>query len=97
MSKEFGKNAALDAALISAAQKVEHYEIATYGTLCTWAKELGFTRALSLLKENLHEEKETDEKLTSLAASLNREAAMQDTEKASESSATLSKLVSSGP
>lgn len=63
----FKKNTALDAALISAAQKVEHYEIASYGCLCTWAKQLGNQRALRLLKQTLDEEKKADTKLTALA------------------------------
>ncbi len=58
-----------DAALIGGAQKVEHYEIASYGTLCALAKQLGYTDALRLLKETLEEEKSTDEKLTMLAES----------------------------
>ena len=69
MAEEFQDDTALDAALICAAQKVEHYEIASYGCLCTWAKELGHNDALDLLQENLDEEKETDEKLTELAES----------------------------
>jgi len=56
-----------DAALIGAAQKVEHYEIAAYGTLCALGKQLGYTDAVKLLKETLAEEKATDEKLTMLA------------------------------
>jgi len=56
-----------DAALIAAGQKVEHYEIASYGTLCTFAKQLGLTEAMTLLKETLAEEKATDEKLGLLA------------------------------
>ncbi len=65
-----------DAALIAAAQKVEHYEIASYGTLCTLAKQLGQNEALRLLKETLAEEKSTDEKLSLLAQSeVNQEAA----------------------
>ncbi|GGD91308.1 ferritin-like domain-containing protein [Caballeronia grimmiae] len=56
-----------DAALIAAAQKVEHYEIATYGTLAALAKKLGYTDAMNLLLETLKEEKATDEKLTLLA------------------------------
>ena len=56
-----------DAALIAAAQKVEHYEIASYGTLSTFAKQLGLTDAMKLLKETLAEEKATDEKLGMLA------------------------------
>jgi ferritin-like metal-binding protein YciE len=64
----------MDAGLIAAAQKVEHYEIASYGTLATYAKILGLNNALELLKETLAEEKETDEKLTELASQINFEA-----------------------
>ncbi|HEX5757691.1 MAG TPA: ferritin-like domain-containing protein [Thermoanaerobaculia bacterium] len=64
-----GDDATRDAALIAAAQKVEHYEIATYGTLCTWAEMLGEREAMNLLKQNLTEEKQTNEKLTKLAES----------------------------
>lgn len=56
-----------DAALISAAQKVEHYEIAAYGSLASWAKSLGEQEAADLLEETLGEEKEADDKLTSIA------------------------------
>jgi len=56
-----------DAALIGGAQKVEHYEIAAYGTLSALAKELGYDDALSLLQATLKEEKAADEKLTMLA------------------------------
>ncbi|HEI8866223.1 ferritin-like domain-containing protein [Serratia sp. AKBS12] len=56
-----------DAGLIAAAQKVEHYEIATYGTLCALAEQLGYTTAKKLLGETLEEEKSTDSKLTLLA------------------------------
>jgi ferritin-like metal-binding protein YciE len=59
----------LDAGIIAAAQKVEHYEIASYGTLCTWAKQLGLDEAAELLGATLAEEKETDEKLSQLAES----------------------------
>ena len=58
---------AQDAGLIAAAQKVEHYEIALYGTLCAFAKQLGHTEAASILHETLEEEKRTDQKLTQLA------------------------------
>jgi ferritin-like metal-binding protein YciE len=58
---------AQDAGLIAAAQKVEHYEIAMYGTLCAFAKQLGHPDAAKLLHETLEEEKKTDEKLTQLA------------------------------
>jgi ferritin-like metal-binding protein YciE len=56
-----------DAALICAAQKVEHYEIASYGSLRTWAEMLGEDEAVDLLQETLDEEKETDERLTEIA------------------------------
>ena len=66
---------AKDAGLISAAQRVEHYEMAAYGTLRTYANILGDKKAASLLQETLNEEKETDEKLTGLAESINVRAA----------------------
>ena len=59
--------AVLDAALIAAAQKVEHYEMAGYGTVRTWAEQLGLRQVASLLQQTLAEEKATDEKLTELA------------------------------
>jgi ferritin-like metal-binding protein YciE len=58
---------ALDAGLLAAAQAVEHYEISRYGTLVTWADELGLTNASKLLKETLAEEKTTDQTLTKIA------------------------------
>ncbi|WP_312368127.1 ferritin-like domain-containing protein [Stenotrophomonas sp.] len=61
------KGPVLDAALIGGAQKVEHYEIASYGTIAALAKQLGYNDALPLLLETLEEEKATDEKLTMLA------------------------------
>ena len=61
------KNEVRDAALIAAAQKVEHYEIASYGTLVTLAEQLGYKKAVKLLAETLEEEKQTDVKLTDLA------------------------------
>jgi len=61
--------AVLDAGLIAAAQKVEHYEIAAYGTARTWAQQLELDDAVGLLEQTLAEEKETDEKLTELATS----------------------------
>jgi ferritin-like metal-binding protein YciE len=73
--KEEKGTSALDAALIADAQKVEHYEIATYGTLVTWAEQMGHTEAAQLLGETLQEEKATDEKLTQVAESMaNRKA-----------------------
>jgi ferritin-like metal-binding protein YciE len=65
--KEYKKSPALDAGLLAAAQAVEHYEISRYGTLRTWAEELGHSDAASLLGETLAEEKQTDERLTEIA------------------------------
>jgi ferritin-like metal-binding protein YciE len=66
----------LDAALIAAAQAVEHYEIARYGSLIAWARQLGRDDCAALLQQNLDEEKATDKKLTSIAESrVNRRAA----------------------
>ncbi|HEY3939057.1 MAG TPA: DUF892 family protein [Bryobacteraceae bacterium] len=65
--KEFKGKPALDAGLLAAAQAVEHYEIARYGTLRTWATELGFDQAVKLLDATLAEEKKTDETLSELA------------------------------
>ena len=59
----------LDAALIASAQAVEHYEITRYGTLTTWAKQLGRDDCAALLHQNLQEEEATDQKLTALAKS----------------------------
>jgi len=70
-----------DAGIISAGQKVEHYEIATYGTLCSFAKTLGEDEAAGLLAETLDEEKEADIKLSEIAESnINIEAADEDEE-----------------
>ena len=63
------KNEVRDAALIAAAQKVEHYEIASYGTLCTLADQLGYKKAKNLLAQTLEEEKTTDNLLTKIATS----------------------------
>ena len=63
-----------DAALIAAAQKVEHYEIASYGTVRTFANLLGYEKAAELLQETLDEESETDKKLTKLSEQINVEA-----------------------
>jgi ferritin-like metal-binding protein YciE len=67
--KEFKGAPALDAGLVSAAQAIEHYEIARYGTLKRWAEQLGLEDAVELLEETLEEEKNTDEALTELADS----------------------------
>jgi ferritin-like metal-binding protein YciE len=73
MGEDF-EDAVMDAALISAAQRVEHYEIAGYGTVCAFADQLGESDQASLLRETLEEEKETDEKLTELAQEINGQA-----------------------
>jgi len=66
----------MDACLIAAGQRAEHYEMAAYGTLVAWARVMGHTEAASLLQETLNEEKAADKKLSSLAESgINREAA----------------------
>jgi ferritin-like metal-binding protein YciE len=72
---------ALDAGLISAAQRVEHYEIAAYGCVRTYAKLLGQDDAAELLEQTLGEEKETDQKLTMLAENINVEAEEEDSSK----------------
>ncbi|WP_437202893.1 ferritin-like domain-containing protein [Planctomicrobium sp. SH664] len=64
----------LDALIIAAAQKVEHYEIATYGTLCTWARALGHTQALKLLKQIMGEEEAADKKLSEISVTVNEAA-----------------------
>jgi ferritin-like metal-binding protein YciE len=72
-----------DAAIITAAQKVEHYEIASYGSAANWAKLLGRNDIKALLGETLEEEKQTDEKLTRLAQSgINQDSAEQAREAA---------------
>src|SRR5262249_36152272 len=63
---EVDDRAVMDAALIAAAQAVEHYEITRYGTLIAWAKKLGRNDCASVLEKNLNEEKATDKKLTSM-------------------------------
>jgi ferritin-like metal-binding protein YciE len=68
--KDFKGMPALDAGLLAAAQAVEHYEMARYGTLRTWAEELGYPEAASLLQATLEEEKATDKALTGLAKSV---------------------------
>jgi ferritin-like metal-binding protein YciE len=73
---EVDDKSVLDAALIAAAQAVEHYEITRYGSLIAWAKQLGRNDCASVLAQNLEEEKATDSKLTALAErNINRKAA----------------------
>lgn len=75
LMQEDAEESVLDAGLIAAAQKVEHYEIAAYGTARTWARQLELDDAVGLLEQTLAEEKETDEKLTELATALINEEA----------------------
>jgi ferritin-like metal-binding protein YciE len=75
MQEDFDE-ATMDASLIAAAQRAEHYEMAAYGTLVAWARGMGHTEAERLLQETLDEEKAADEKLTSIAeGGVNQEAA----------------------
>ncbi len=76
MAAKEGEPAAIDAGIIASAQRVEHYEIAGYGTVCAYAETLGDNQALQLLRQTLQEEKEADRKLTELAErAINVEAA----------------------
>jgi len=82
IAEEFKESPAINAALIAAAQKVEHYEMATYGCLHTWAKQLGNGKAAGLLKQVLDEEKEADNVLNELALSYVNQAALGETNRA---------------
>lgn len=73
MSEDY-EDALMDAAIIGAAQRVEHYEIAGYGTVRAFAELLGENEHVSLLEQTLEEEKQTDDKLTQLAAEINSQA-----------------------
>jgi ferritin-like metal-binding protein YciE len=84
MMEEDFEGALMDAALISAAQRVEHYEMAAYGTVRTYAEILGEEDAVSLLEETLEEEKETDQKLTEIAKTINFEAESESEEQPEE-------------
>jgi ferritin-like metal-binding protein YciE len=77
MMDEAEESEVLDAALIAAAQKVEHYEIASYGTVRTYAKELGLSKVADLLQETLDEESNANEKLTKIAQTHVNEAAIK--------------------
>ncbi|MDQ1468610.1 MAG: hypothetical protein QOJ99_90 [Bryobacterales bacterium] len=76
----------MDSAIIAAAQKVEHYEIAGYGTICAWANAIGLNDVSDLLEETLDEEKATDDKLTEInepiLAEMGRDAGQEDAEEA---------------
>jgi ferritin-like metal-binding protein YciE len=82
------EGAVLDAGLISAAQRVEHYEMAAYGSVCAYAELLGRSEDLSLLKETLEEEKQADEKLTELSETANQNAMPGETDEEESRSAT---------
>lgn len=77
LAGDYEDTPSIDAALIAAAQKVEHYEIATYGTLCAWAEKMGHTEAVSILKKTLEEEKAADEKLSEIAENLANSSAQE--------------------
>ena len=75
MMSEDAEESVMDAAIIGCAQKVEHYEIATYGTVKSWAERIGQDRAARLLDETLQEEGEADKRLTGIAESMVNEGA----------------------
>jgi ferritin-like metal-binding protein YciE len=83
MMEEDFEGSVMDAALIASAQRAEHYEIAAYGCVYSWAKELGEEEAAQLLEKTLNEEKETDAKLTELAEQVNSSANSQEEEEES--------------
>jgi len=83
MNEDF-EGSVMDAALISAAQRVEHYEIAAYGCVHAWAKILGEDKAADLLSKTLSEEKATDAKLTEIASEINDTATSGSTEEGAE-------------
>lgn len=76
--KEQKNSNALDAGIIAACQKVEHYEIATYGTLCAWAEQMGHDEALKLLRQTEEEEVTADEKLTEVAETVANQRAQSE-------------------
>ena len=94
--EEDADDAVMDAGIIAAAQKVEHYEIASYGTVRTWARLVGEEQAAELLQETLDEEGEADKRLSELAESfVNPEADTEDEEEASSSKASGNKSTGS--
>lgn len=82
--EDFGDSPAADAVLAACAQAVEHYEIARYGTLKTWASQLGYEDAAKLLDETLQEEKKTDELLSQIAERINTDGSEAVEEDAAE-------------
>jgi ferritin-like metal-binding protein YciE len=95
MSEDF-QGALLDAALISAAQRVEHYEIAAYGAVHAYATLMGETEAAALLQQTLDEEKETDQKLTELSEEINSEAFSRGAEAGAEETTPRHKTAKAG-
>jgi len=93
VSNEDYEESVMDAALISAAQRVEHYEIAAYGALIEFARLLGESEHVELLEQTLEEEKETDQKLTELAKTINQEAISGSEADEEEGKKTLSNRV----
>lgn len=85
-----------DAGIISAGQKIEHYEIASYGTLASFARVLGEDKAASLLEETLNEEKNADKTLSQISDAINIEADDEDEEKTESKSASTSQKPTSG-
>ena len=67
--EDYADSDALDAGILASAQAIEHYEISRYGTLKSWAQQLGMTEAVTLIEETLAEEKKTDQLLTQIAES----------------------------
>jgi ferritin-like metal-binding protein YciE len=82
--EEIEKGPVLDCAMIGALQRIEHYEIAAYGTAATLAEAMGQDEVKELLGETLEEEKETDERLTQVSHSVNAEALSESSEEGSE-------------
>jgi ferritin-like metal-binding protein YciE len=78
--EEYKGSPALDAGLLAAAQAVEHYEMSRYGTLRTWANELGLAKAVALFEKTLKEEQATDDALTKIAESVVNQKAQQAAE-----------------
>jgi ferritin-like metal-binding protein YciE len=96
MIAEDFQGALMDAALISAAQRVEHYEIAAYGAVHAYATLMGESEAASLLQQTLEEEKETDQKLTELSEEINSEAFRTGAEAGTEETAARHKTAKAG-
>jgi ferritin-like metal-binding protein YciE len=90
MGEDF-EDAVLDAGLIGAARRVEHYEMAAYGAVCEIAKVLGQTKHASLLEKTLAEETQTDQKLAGLAKDVNTQASQEDSEEKQASSTSRKK------